>query len=93
MIKRLLLITPIFVILSLILVSCINQKSDIDINSPAYIFGDETNKTMDVSIKGQYSNKENSFRGSIVFGNDIKLENVIFSPGSGLISYNKTSRT
>lgn len=93
MIKRLLRIIPILVILSLILISCVNQKKDIDINNPAFVFGDDINKTIDVSIKGKYNVKENNFKGSMVIGNDINFENVIFSPGSGLISYNKTSRT
>ena len=80
------------VILSLPLTSCSDSKKDININSTALIYGNETEKTSEISMKGEYNTKKHNFTGSLDIGAEIKLENIIFSPGSGLISYNKTLR-
>ncbi|WP_110929910.1 hypothetical protein [Paenibacillus bouchesdurhonensis] len=85
--------TYIIVLLSLVLVSCTTSKKEININNAAFIYGDETNQTLEVSMNGEYNTKEHSFNGSLVIGDEIKLEHVTFSPGSGLISYNESTRS
>lgn len=91
--NSLLLKTYMLVILSLILVSCTNPKQVISIDITAFMYGDEINQTVEVSMNGEYNTKEHSFIGSLVIGNQIKLEHVTFSPGSGLISYNESTRS
>lgn len=91
--KSFLLKTYMLVILSLILVSCTNPKQVINIDITAFMYGDEINQTVEVSMNGEYNTKEHSFIGSLVIGDEIKLEHVTFSPGSGLISYNESTRS
>ncbi|MNJ52186.1 hypothetical protein D3C77_475090 [compost metagenome] len=88
-----LLKTYIIVLLSLVLVSCTNPKQVINIDITAFMYGDEINQTVEVSMNGEYNTKEHSFVGSLVIGEDIKFEHVTFSPGSGLISYNESTRS
>lgn len=89
-----LLKTYIIVLLSLVLISCTNPKQVINIDITAFMYGDdEINQTIEVSMNGEYNTKEHSFIGSLVIGDEIKLEHVTFSPGSGLISYNESTRS
>ncbi|WP_460321210.1 hypothetical protein [Paenibacillus sp. YSY-4.3] len=91
--NSLLLKTLVIVLLSLVLVSCTNPKQVINIDITAFMYGDEINQTVEVSMNGEYNTKEHSFVGSLVIGDVIKLEHVTFSPGSGLISYNESTRS
>ncbi|OAB48478.1 hypothetical protein [Paenibacillus antarcticus] len=88
-----LLKTLIIVIWSLTLISCTDSKKEINIKNAAFIYGSETEKIIEVSMKGEYDTKDHNFIGSLVIGDEIKLENVLFSSGTGLISYIKTSRS
>ncbi|WP_435923266.1 hypothetical protein [Paenibacillus sp. DYY-L-2] len=76
-----------------ILTSCTNRTEKILITSPAYMYSNTVSEPIDVIIDGYFDKKEHLFKGSITFDDKIKLENVLFFPGTGLISYKGKERT
>ncbi|MBU5670235.1 hypothetical protein [Paenibacillus brevis] len=80
------------IFLSLLLLSCTDSKKEIDISNSAYLYGNEVKETSEIKMKGEYDTKKHSFIGSLSIGNGITFDNITFSSGSGLISYNKATR-
>lgn len=81
-------------LLLLLSTGCSNPYQEVHINGPAYMYSDDTEQAMELVIEGRYDKKEYySFKGSISMGSDIKLENVLFTSGAGLVSYEGTQRS
>lgn len=81
------------IVLMIVLMSCSNAYQEIHINSPAYMYGDNINEVLPLSIEGRYNKKENTFIGSMEIDNRIKLDNVMFTHGSGIVFYEGSKRT
>lgn len=80
-------------LLLLLSIGCSNRYQEIHINSPAYMYSDDTEQVMKIQVEGRYDIREDYFKGSISFGTDIKLNNVLFSSGVGLVSYEGAQRS
>lgn len=72
--------------------SSIQNIQNVHITSPAFMLGNNIEKPIEVSLKGKFNEKEGHFSGSIVFSHEIELENIMFYPGAGLISYEGSMR-
>lgn len=85
------------IVLSIIMVvdfsGCTSKSQAIHISNSAYLYDANFSKPIEVTIDGKFNIKENSFIGSMMFKNEIKFENVLFSPGAGLVSYEGSKRT
>lgn len=81
------------IVFIIVLMSSSNSYQEIHINSPAYMYEDNINEVVPVSIEGRYNKKENTFIGSMEIDNRIKLDNVTFIPGSGIVFYEGSNRT
>ncbi|MFB9325924.1 hypothetical protein ACFFSY_08285 [Paenibacillus aurantiacus] len=76
----------------ILLSGCSEQAETIKLDDPAYMFGDQPGKTVNMLIEGTYNAKENAFKGTMQIG-DRTLQTILFTPGAGLIYYEGTKRT
>ncbi|MCM3134657.1 hypothetical protein M3629_17850 [Paenibacillus polysaccharolyticus] len=88
--KRALFIT----FLILFILSGCNDLEKIDINSPSYMFSENSGiaSEVKVNLNGIFNKNENAFEGSLSI-NDMAFEKVIFMHKSLLISYEDAKRT
>jgi len=88
--KRALFIT----FLILFILSGCNDHEKIDINSPSYMFSENSGiaSEVKVNLNGIFNKNENAFEGSLSI-NDMAFEKVIFMHKSLLISYEGAKRT
>lgn len=66
---------------------------DIQLDSPAYIYGDHFNQATSLTLKGKYNRDDHNYKGSLTIGDKVKLEHVIILHGALLISYEGSKRT
>ncbi|MDP9701188.1 hypothetical protein J2T16_004112 [Paenibacillus intestini] len=80
--------------LNLIILSGCNDLEKIDINSPSYMFSENSGiaSEVKVNLNGIFNKNENAFEGSLSI-NDMAFEKVIFMHKSLLITYEGAKRT
>ncbi|MFD2117115.1 hypothetical protein ACFSTH_12200 [Paenibacillus yanchengensis] len=83
----------IVLVLILVQMNYSNSYQKININGPAYMYGDSIDQVLPISIEGKYNKKKDSFIGSMEIDNRIKLDNVLFIPGADIIFYEGSKRT
>lgn len=73
-----------------VLAGCVQRIDKLNIETPAYMFGNEASRAVDVKMKGTFSRADNKFTGTMQIG-DQRLETVVFTPGWGLLHYEEGS--
>ncbi|MHA0857984.1 hypothetical protein [Paenibacillus sp. CMAA1364] len=92
------LVTIIACIIMVTLISSCSSKliigKNVEITSPAYMYNQELNinKEVKVMMSGFFNEEEDFFEGTLTI-EDIYFSKVLFSSGTGLISYDGKERT
>lgn len=93
MLGALSLCIALIIALTITIGGCSNSHQVIDIANPAYMYGDDIDETLPVSMKGTYNKKKHSFRGSMEIDHRIKLDPVMFANGMGIIFFEGSKQT